>query len=60
MRREWFMEPPKNLMGLGSPEEFYLRPRLDAGKFPQERKIEIAPELAARIEAQEKAGRLVF
>jgi hypothetical protein len=54
------MEPPKNLMGLNSPEEFYLRPRLDVGKFPQERKIEIDPELAARVEAQEKAGHLVF
>ncbi|MGH8010391.1 MAG: DUF1329 domain-containing protein, partial [Candidatus Binatia bacterium] len=46
MRREWFLEPPKNLMGLNSPEEFYLRPRLDAEKFPQDRKIDISPELA--------------
>ena len=60
MRREWFLEPPKNLMGLNSPEEFYLRPRLDVSKFPQERKIEISPELAARIAAQEQAGHLVF
>jgi hypothetical protein len=35
------------------------RPR-EVGKFPQERKIDISPELAARIEAQEKAGHLVF
>ena len=60
MRREWFLEPPKNLMGLNSPEEFYLRPRLDTEKFPQDRKIAISPALAARIAAQEKEGRLVF
>jgi Protein of unknown function (DUF1329) len=60
MRREWFMEPPKNLMGLNSPEEFYLRPSLEAGKFPQERKLDIPPDLAARIEAQDKAGHIVF
>jgi hypothetical protein len=24
MRREWFLEPPKNAMVLRSPEEFYL------------------------------------
>ncbi|MBI3800522.1 MAG: DUF1329 domain-containing protein [Deltaproteobacteria bacterium] len=60
MRREWFMEPPKNLMGLNSPEEFYLRPNLAMGKFPQERKIEIPPDLAARLEAQEQAGHIVF
>ena len=60
MRREWFMEPLKNLMGLSSPEEFYLRPRLDVSKFPQERKIDISPELAVRIDAQERAGHLVF
>jgi hypothetical protein len=60
MRREWFMEPPKNLMGLNSPEEFYLRPSLEVGKFPQERKLDIPPDLAARIEAQDKAGHIVF
>jgi hypothetical protein len=29
-------------------------------KFPGERKIELPPELRARIDAQEKAGQLVF
>jgi len=60
MRREWFLEPPKNLMVLDSPKEFYLRPRLDAGKFPQDREIVVPPEVAVRIEAQEREGHLVF
>jgi len=60
MRREWFLEPPKSLMILNSPDEFYLRPTLERDKFPAERKIEISPALEARIEAQEQEGRLVF
>lgn len=60
MRREWFLEPPKTLMVLNSPDEFYLRPSLDRDKFPEERKIVLSPELESRIEAQEQAGRLVF
>lgn len=60
MRREWFLEPPKSLMTLNSPDEFYLRPTLERDKFPAERKIEIPPALEPRIEAQEREGRLVF
>ena len=60
MRREWFLEPPKSTMVLRSPEEFYLRPTLETGKFPENRKIQLAPELEARIEAQEREGKLVF
>jgi hypothetical protein len=60
MRREWFLEPPKSLMSLNSPEEFFLRPALEWGKFPTQRKIHLPPELTARIEAQEREGRLVF
>lgn len=60
MRREWFLEPPKSTMVLRSPDEFYLRPTLDKDKFPAERKIAIAPELEARIEVQEREGKLVF
>jgi hypothetical protein len=60
MRREWFLEPPKSLMSLNSPEEFFLRPELELGKFPTERKIQLPPELTARIAAQEREGRLVF
>jgi hypothetical protein len=47
-------------MSLNSPEEFFLRPALELGKFPIERKIQLSPELTARIEAQEREGRLVF
>jgi hypothetical protein len=47
-------------MVLNSPDEFYLRPSLDPEKFPEERKIVLSPELEARIQAQEQAGRLVF
>jgi hypothetical protein len=60
MRREWFLEPPKSLMSLNSPDEFHLRPPLESGKFPLERKIELSPELTVRIENQEREGRLVF
>ncbi|MGE0680255.1 MAG: DUF1329 domain-containing protein [Candidatus Binatia bacterium] len=60
MRREWFLEPPKSTMVLRSPDEFYLRPDLDKNKFPTERKITLSPELEARIEAQEREGKLVF
>jgi hypothetical protein len=60
MRREWFLEPPKTLMLMNSPDEFYLRPSLEREKFPQERKIVLTPELETRIEAQEREGRLVF
>ena len=45
---------------LSSAEEFYLRPDLYSEKFPQERKIELSPELAQRIAAQEREGHLVF
>lgn len=60
MRREWFLEPPKSLMILNAPEEMYLRPPLEREKFPEERKIVLSPDLEARIEAQEREGRLVF
>ncbi|MBI3757472.1 MAG: DUF1329 domain-containing protein [Deltaproteobacteria bacterium] len=60
MRREWFLEPPKNAMVLRSPEEFYLRPALERDKFPTERKISLSPELESRIEAQEREKKLVF
>lgn len=60
MRREWFLEPPKTMMVLNSPEEFYLRPSIDREKFPEDRKIQLSPELESRVNAQEQAGRLVF
>ncbi|HXG21846.1 MAG TPA: DUF1329 domain-containing protein [Methylomirabilota bacterium] len=60
MRREWFLEPPKSTMVLRSPDDFYLRPPLERDKFPADRKISLAPELEARIDAQEREGKLVF
>jgi hypothetical protein len=60
MRREWFLEPPKNAMVMNAPDEFYLRPPLERDKFPTERKISLAPDLESRIEAQEREKKLVF
>jgi len=42
------------------PEEFYLRPGLELGKFPEHRSIQLSMALAERIRAQDAAGRLVF
>ena len=60
LRRVWFISSVKSQADVNSPEEFFLRPDLFAEKFPDERRIELSPELRARIDAQEKAGRLVF
>lgn len=60
MRREWFLEPPKTVTEFYSPDEFFLRPHLDAEKFPQDRKLSISSELTVRIAAQEEKGRLMF
>ena len=38
----------------------FLRPRLYRDKLPEKRKIVIPPEVDARIQAQDAAGRLVF
>jgi hypothetical protein len=60
MRREWFLEPPKGMMSLNSPDEFYLRPPLERDKFPQQRPIQLDADMEARIAAQEREGRIVF
>lgn len=60
MRREWFLAPPKGLMSLNSPDEFYLRPSLKEEAFPSERNIVLEPALRKRIEAQEREKKLVF
>ena len=41
------------------PEDFFLRPHLDRDKFPEERKIVLAPEVDARVRVQDEAGHLV-
>lgn len=50
----------KTQMLVNSPEEFYLRPLLYPDKFPQDRNVVVGSDLAARIQAQEVAGHLVF
>lgn len=60
LRRVWFVAPLKSQATVPNPETFFLRPALYREKFPQDRRIEITPELEARIAAQEQAGRLVF
>jgi hypothetical protein len=60
LRRVWFIGGVKSQADVNSPDEFFLRPALHADKFPGERKIELPPDLRARIDTQEKAGRLVF
>ncbi len=60
MRRGWLMYPLKTQSLVSSPAEFFLRPRLYEGKFPQARQIDLAPDVEARIRAQETAGHLVF
>jgi len=60
MRRVWFPVPLKIPIAVRTPEEFFLRPQLYREKFPEERKMQISPELEARIQAQDAAGHLVF
>jgi hypothetical protein len=60
MRRQWYLVPVRSYMGIERPEEFYLRPGLELGKFPTSRSIQLSTTLAARIQSQDAAGRLVF
>jgi hypothetical protein len=60
LRRVWFIEGVKSQADVASPDHFFLRPALLEEKFPQERKIGLPSDLRARIDAQEKAGQLVF
>lgn len=60
MRRQWLVEPLKSLALIDEPAQFFLRPRLYVEKFPENRTVVVPPDLAARIEAQEEAGHLVF
>lgn len=61
MRREWYLDTSvKSQVEVAQPEQFFLRPALDEGKFPGLRSTEIPAEVAARVQAQEAAGRLVF
>jgi hypothetical protein len=60
MRRVWFPIPLKTQATVRTPADMFLRPRLYREKFPDERQIVISPEVDARIQAQDAAGRLVF
>jgi hypothetical protein len=60
LRRVWFINTIKSQADINSPEEFFLRPALFEDRFPEERKIELPSDLQARVDAQEKAGQLVF
>jgi hypothetical protein len=60
MRRGWYLAPLRSYLGVERPEEFFLRPGLEAGKFPEHRPLQLSPELRQRIQAQDAAGRLVF
>lgn len=60
MRRQWYVMPVRSYLGVDRPEEFYLRPGLELGKFSDQRSIQLPAALTERIRAQEAAGRLVF
>jgi hypothetical protein len=60
MRRQWLIEMAKSQTLIENPDHYFLRPELDRDKFPDIRKIVLAPELEARIQAQESAGHLIF
>jgi len=60
MRRQWYVVPVRSYLGIDRPEEFYLRPGLEPGKFPDHRSVQLSAALTERIRAQDAAGRLVF
>ena len=60
MRRQWYLVPLRSYLGVDRPEDFYLRPGLEPGKFPEHRDLELPAILMERLRAQDKAGRLVF
>jgi len=60
MRRRWLKYRQHTQTGIDSPEEFYLRPSLEAEKLPEERGLRLASDVLERVRAQNAAGRLVF
>jgi hypothetical protein len=60
MRRRWLKYRQRTQAAVDSPEQFYMRPSLEPGKWPEERPIQLAPDVEARIRAQDAAGHLVF
>ena len=60
MRRQWLVEPVRSQTLIDDPAQYYLRPELYEGRFPEVRKFALDPVLRARVDAQEAAGKLVF
>ena len=61
MRRQWYLDTSIKTQAMVSyPDEYFMRPAVQAGKFPGERPIQLPAELATLIKAQNTAGRLVF
>jgi hypothetical protein len=60
MRRRWLKYRQRTQTSVDSPKQFYLRPSLEPGKWPEERPMHLAPDVEARIRAQDAAGHLVF
>lgn len=60
MRRQWLVDSLKTQALIEDPDHYFLRPQLDRDKFPAARKIVLAPEVEARVQAQESAGHLIF
>lgn len=60
MRRRWLKYPQQSLALVDSPNQFYLRPHLMKERFPNERNITIADDVAARVAAQNQNGYLKF
>jgi hypothetical protein len=61
MRRQWYLDTSiKTQAEVSHPDEFFLRPALEEGKFPSERPLQLPTKVVARVRAQEAAGRLVF
>jgi hypothetical protein len=60
MRRQWYLVPIRSYLGVNRPEEFYLRPGLEPGKFPEHRSVQLPATLVERLRAQDAAGQLVF
>lgn len=61
MRRQWYLDTSiKTQAEVKYPEEFFLRPSVQANKFPNQRRIELSAAMQAQIHAQEAAGHLIF
>ena len=60
-RRNWLKSSLRKSQALvPSPDQYYLRPQLYLGKFPETRTINIPDYVTRRIALQDAAGHLVF